>query len=47
VEIKEDPEADAAENQVRFALIRELLHEHGLSFSGMEKIGDLRATAPS
>jgi hypothetical protein len=30
VEIKEDSEADSAENQVRFALIRELLHEHGL-----------------
>jgi hypothetical protein len=32
VEIKEDSEADAPENQARFALIRELLHEHGLSF---------------
>jgi hypothetical protein len=32
VEIKEDSEADSAENQMRFALIRDLLHEHGLSF---------------
>lgn len=32
VEIKEDSEADSPENQTRFALIRELLHEHGLSF---------------
>jgi hypothetical protein len=32
VEIKEDSEADSPENQTRFALVRELLHEHGLSF---------------
>lgn len=32
VEIKEDSEADSAENQVRFALIRKLLDAHGLSF---------------
>jgi hypothetical protein len=32
VEIKEDSEADSPENQARFAMIRELLHEHGLSF---------------
>lgn len=32
VEIKEDSEADSLENQTRFALIRELLHEHGLHF---------------
>ena len=32
VEIKEDSEADSPENRARFALIRELLHEHGLYF---------------
>jgi hypothetical protein len=32
VEIKEDAEADLPENQVRFALIRELLAEHGYHF---------------
>jgi hypothetical protein len=32
VEIKEDSEADSPENQTRFALIRELLTEHGLYF---------------
>jgi hypothetical protein len=32
VEIKEDAEADLPENQARFALIRELLTEHGYHF---------------
>jgi TnsA endonuclease N terminal len=32
VEIKEDAEADQPENQARFALIRELLTEHGYHF---------------
>ena len=32
VEIKEDSEADLPENQARFALIRELLTEHGYHF---------------
>jgi len=32
VEIKEDAEADRPENQARFALIRELLTEHGYHF---------------
>ncbi len=32
VEIKEDTEADKPENQARFALIRELLTEHGYHF---------------
>ena len=32
VEIKEDSEADKPENRARFALVRELLAEHGYSF---------------
>jgi hypothetical protein len=32
VEVKEDPEAAKPENQARFALIRDLLAEHGYSF---------------
>jgi hypothetical protein len=32
VEIKEDSEAESQENQTRFALIRDLLAEHGLRF---------------
>jgi hypothetical protein len=32
VEIKEDSEADKPENRTRFALVRELLAEHGYSF---------------
>ncbi len=32
VEVKEDSEADKPENQARFALIRELLAEHGYQF---------------
>jgi hypothetical protein len=32
VEIKEDTEADSPENQARFALIRDLLTEHGYHF---------------
>jgi hypothetical protein len=37
VEIKEDAEADLSENQTRFALIRELLAEHGLCFRVWKK----------
>ena len=37
VEVKEDSEADLQENQKRFALIRELLAEHGLSFRVWKK----------
>ena len=37
VEIKEDAEADLPENQTRFALIRELLAEHGLCFRVWKK----------
>jgi TnsA endonuclease N terminal len=32
VEIKEDPDAELPDNQSRFALIRELLAEHGIGF---------------
>ena len=37
VEIKEDGEADSPENQARFALIRELLAEHGFHFRVWKK----------
>ena len=37
VEIKEDAEADLPENQTRFALIQELLAEHGLCFRVWKK----------
>src|SRR5712691_5784234 len=37
VEIKDDAEADLPENQIRFALIRELLTEHGLCFRVWKK----------
>jgi hypothetical protein len=37
VEVKEDAEADLPENQTRFALIRELLAEHGYCFRVWKK----------
>ena len=37
VEIKEDAEADLPENQTRFALIRDLLAEHGFCFRVWKK----------
>lgn len=42
LEIKEDAEADLPENQSRFALIRELLAEHGYDFRLWKK-SEIRA----